>query len=316
MNEQSIVLIEGIIGSGKTTTAQWLYLHLLDSNLDAKWFSEEQLPHPIYDGSFNPRNLSSEELANIYTSKWQSLIYTLPTSNHVRVLEGCGIDAVVMTLLLRDTPVKRIRQFVRKVKETLEEAALHNVLLYQKDIDHAVQRSAIRRGVQWEMYIIDHMASTPYFQSRALCDLKGIVQFYKHHRELSDEIFDDLGWSTLLIDSSNENWTSYRKQIAEYLDIAPYDPKPQPEELLHPFIGRYHDAVNKRYWSISLEKGCLVLNNQDRRRLVQKDSQSFCVEGKPIELVFEINVFGVAERIRYQSALNDSTERNLTWIRV
>ena len=46
-----IVILEGLPGSGKSTTAHLLRLHLQDVGLDARWWWEHEQPHPIFDYS-------------------------------------------------------------------------------------------------------------------------------------------------------------------------------------------------------------------------------------------------------------------------
>ena len=47
MINSNLILIDGISGSGKSTTAQRLYLHLLRLGHDVQWFYEHDTAHPI-----------------------------------------------------------------------------------------------------------------------------------------------------------------------------------------------------------------------------------------------------------------------------
>src|SRR5262249_31132645 len=44
----NLILVDGLPGSGKSTTAQLVWLQLVRSGYDASWFFEHQSSHPIY----------------------------------------------------------------------------------------------------------------------------------------------------------------------------------------------------------------------------------------------------------------------------
>ena len=48
MVKTNLILIDGVPGSGKSATAQALWLHLRRNDYDATWFFEHQSSHPIY----------------------------------------------------------------------------------------------------------------------------------------------------------------------------------------------------------------------------------------------------------------------------
>ena len=43
-----LVVIDGLPGSGKTPTAQWLELQLRRNQVDARWLHEADIPHPLW----------------------------------------------------------------------------------------------------------------------------------------------------------------------------------------------------------------------------------------------------------------------------
>jgi adenylate kinase family enzyme len=46
MFDTKLIILDGLPGSGKSTTAQWLELQLQRNGFDAQWYWEGDVPHP------------------------------------------------------------------------------------------------------------------------------------------------------------------------------------------------------------------------------------------------------------------------------
>ena len=60
MLNTKLILIEGLLGSGKSTTAEHLGTFLQQQGIDGRWYLEEDDPHPIPCFDLKLANLTQE----------------------------------------------------------------------------------------------------------------------------------------------------------------------------------------------------------------------------------------------------------------
>jgi hypothetical protein len=137
-----LVLVEGLPGAGKSTTAQHLVLHAGRHGHRARWAYEEEAGHPV-TGSYYP---SAAPLA-----RWAAFVRAARDADELIVLESALLQWPIMALLRHDLAPEAILAAVGEITVLL--APLDPLLVYLSlpDVEAAVRAIGAQRGAAWQI---------------------------------------------------------------------------------------------------------------------------------------------------------------------
>jgi hypothetical protein len=101
-----LVLVEGLPGTGKSTTAQFLALHAARHGRRARWYYEEEAGHPV-TGSYHP---SADPLA-----RWAAFVRAAGQADELVVLESAWLQWPILALLRHDLAPEAILAVVGEI---------------------------------------------------------------------------------------------------------------------------------------------------------------------------------------------------------
>ena len=223
MQDVKLIIVCGMSGVGKSTTAQNISYQYTMNNIKHEWYHEEMEDHPIRwanGGEFTVGDLNTEagmelNIADTYM-RWEALIKEMQAKGGVYVMEGClytNINRYFFSDNYPDDsyPEHKIIEYYDKIMEILKPANPHVVHLYRPDVAENYKRAFKVRGKRWENIITDGLAD---------CDFA----VYTAYQALARKIFADYQGKKLAVDTSNDSdWASYYKEICEFLEIDFYD---------------------------------------------------------------------------------------------
>lgn len=293
MSATNLIFIDGILGSGKSTTAQWLWLRLIRNNHDAQWFYEHDTTHPIWHleeqkSMVETGVIEPSFLDDVILSRWGELAAALTGSDKITILESTLLQTTVGFLAAMNLDNQTIKEHVRKLEHAI--AGLHPALIYFYQNDVAAALQAIcedRRNDEFDTALIELLGGTPYGKSNQLNDFDGVVRFYQHCREIYDSLLADFPSSKLAIENSGGDWSSYKWQITRFLGL------PEMEEICTEinqparYLGRYKDADSEDALVVAGDERGLYLDDARCTRLIHKSNNTFYVESMCLELSFE-----------------------------
>ena len=225
MIDTRLIVLDGLPGSGKTTTAEWLTSQLQQQNIDIWYLLENDTTHPLWwyrywDGNdyLTPDfdNIPIETFLEASLSRWRGFV---DSSNQSVLTESVFFqDAVAMFLMGGATPT-RLMEYARKVQQIAQ--ALNPVLIYfrQSEVSSALQRICAIRGKEFEDELVMNMENFPYLKQRNLKGLDGVATLWQNIHELTDVIFDEYKIRKLAINASEGNWTDYRQKILSFFEL-------------------------------------------------------------------------------------------------
>jgi hypothetical protein len=93
MIDTNLICVDGLPGSGKSTTAQLLFIHLSRNGYNAEWFYEHQISHPIYKyydlgKAFGMSPLESKRAHERALRNWKRLANSLRRTGRITILES------------------------------------------------------------------------------------------------------------------------------------------------------------------------------------------------------------------------------------
>ena len=318
MINTNLICVDGLPGSGKSTTAQLLFIHLARSGYEAEWFYEHQTSHPIYkyhdlEKAFGMTPLESKRTHERALRNWKRLVNSLRGTNKITILESTIFQTTAGGLLLMDLSKEEITGFVSRVPEIIRELNPVVIYFYQKDIANALRNIRARRGDSFETLLVSQISRTPYGKKRKVENFDGVIGFYQDLREITDRLFSTFDFHKIAIESSQGRWKDYNKRITKVLSVGRMDYTSKPLNDFGDFVGRYRELKSSDEFVIATDGKFLYLEDPSKTRLIHKGNNTFWVQGMCIEFSFKKNRSGAITRIRCNG---DLPGLGKSWVRV
>jgi hypothetical protein len=224
-----LVIVEGIMGSGKSTTMRFIAKHLQDSGHPALAIHERTDPHPVratdeLEHWFEPwRDATPQNLADRALSRWAAFADETQKNSLIPVLDGQLFHGDLTHLVLMEADSAQLFAYVKALAAVI--APLNPLVLYlwQEDVDEAIRTVCAERGLEWVDYQLNWKLAAPYCVRRGYTGLEGLISLYRDYRQITDDLFRDLPLAKLAIETSGRNWPAYETQILHALSLPTQD---------------------------------------------------------------------------------------------
>jgi hypothetical protein len=220
-----LVIVEGIMGSGKSTTMRFIAKHLQEAGRPAVHIHERTDPHPVratdeLEHWFEPwRDATPEDLANRALARWTAFVENTQSNAEIPVLDGQLFHGDLTHLLLMEADTALIFDYIRKL--TAVTTPLNPFVLYfwQEDVEEAVRTVCAERGPEWIDYQVNWKLKAPYCVRQGFVGLDGLISLYRDYRRLTDGLFQELPLAKLAIENSERDWPAYERRILHELGL-------------------------------------------------------------------------------------------------
>ncbi|WP_256982191.1 hypothetical protein [Caballeronia sordidicola] len=143
-NVHRLVIVEGIMGSGKSTTMRFIAKHLQEAGRPAVHIHERTNPHPVratdeLEHWFEPwRDTTPEDLADRALARWTAFVEYTQSSTDIPVLDGQLFHGDLTHLLLMEADTALIWGYIRKLATVIAPLNPFVVYLWQEDVEEAI----------------------------------------------------------------------------------------------------------------------------------------------------------------------------------
>jgi hypothetical protein len=261
-----VILVEGLPGSGKSTTGQRLQRQL---GAPARWVSEMVGEHPVYlfhdRASLNALGADladgrHEEVIERAIAKWATFADATRSAGQLQILDSCLFGYLTWTLYPHfDVAPPVVHAYVDRVVELLRPLAPRLLYLQQRDVGAALQRIRPARGGRMLEGYEQRAVDSPFGKRRGLAGFEGLVAYWRAWRELADAAFERVPIAKLAVDTTDGDWAAYDRAIGAFLGLTTLEPVGRlPVAELQPLAGAYVDPSDGLTVRIAVEGGALV----------------------------------------------------------
>ncbi|WP_248881572.1 hypothetical protein [Bradyrhizobium japonicum] len=217
-----LVIVEGIMGSGKSTNVRRIADRLNRSGIAALGITEGVSPHPIrFDWEVPWADMPATQLAKSAAARWRAYVNSASTSERITVVDGQLFHGNLTSLFLLDADTALIRGYLHEVVTAIK--PLRPLLIYfnQDDVDRAIRTVAAERGDAWVTYQVDWKLASSYAVRHGLVGLDGLIELYRNYRRLTDRLYAELDIPKISIENSGREWSKYEATIDTILMNPP-----------------------------------------------------------------------------------------------
>jgi hypothetical protein len=209
-----LVIVEGIMGSGKSTTVLRIAERLQAAGVSALGITEGTSPHPIrFDWDVPWADMPATQLANSAVARWRAYANAAAMSERITVVDGQLFHGNLTSLFLLDADIALIRGYVQDVLTAIKPLRPLLVYLHQHDVERAIRTIAAERGDAWVTYQVEWKLASPYAVRRGLAGLEGLIALYRDYRRLTDQLYAELDVPKISIENSGQEWAAYEATI-------------------------------------------------------------------------------------------------------
>jgi len=232
-----MVLVDGLPGSGKSTTADYIARELEQRGIPRRILRERETDHPLnVGGELHPSGRTTgARLFAAYTvgsfveeslARWSAFVGEAMPSARVNILDAYPFQNSLRVLLQMDADPVVLAGYQSRVEAAA--AGLDPVLIYLDpgDVELAFRAIAEQRGRAWMDYAIAVVTDCPYASSRRLHGMDGAVAVLRTYKELLDESVARCPFPKLVLSIADSRWPDCHAAIREFLRLPPTWPRP------------------------------------------------------------------------------------------
>jgi thymidylate kinase len=230
MRKSRLVFVEGLPGSGKSTTARYIGSRLQRAHAAVRLFAEVEPDHPLnVGGPLHPAGATTgEELFQCYTveayvaeslERWRAFVGRASAVEAVNVLDSYPYQNASRVLLQMDSSLDVIRRHARAVEDLAR--PLTPVVVYIESTPNPEALTALTRarGEAWTAYAIEVLTSCPYARHRELSGAAGATAMLSAYHEVVQLLLRASTLPRLELDACAGNWPGCYQRIDDFLAL-------------------------------------------------------------------------------------------------
>jgi len=225
MINTKLIFVDGITGSGKSTTAHFIARQIEKNDLKVKWFHEEETDHPLTltkviegesDADYVQRNLKE------YPQKWIDFVDKVKDDDCIYIMESYLFQDIISTSL-EDVDRQTIKDHIHELCSIV--ACLNPVVIYfhQEDLESALRANWQRRGEVWKNTIVSRDEKRLFCTNRNLSGEIASIKSWQEISTIANELFAELTFPKIQLENSKPDWRNIRKQILDFLQLQMFE---------------------------------------------------------------------------------------------
>lgn len=280
-----IIIVEGIPGSGKSSTARFISLQSERNGLQTELFHESTFQHPIF---LEHDTCNSDEWKDAYLSNWSKFLKNQASKDSIIVMESVLLQSPIINLLHMDIDRDEIIDFIVELGSLLSNTDCSLIYLYQNNPSVGINRMmAARGGETWLQSTFEKYKHHPYYLNREQKGKELHLDFLHEYSIIANKAFSKCTINSLAVENSKWEWDLYHKTLLDFLEQSYY---PDPNLTLfdlEKFVGLYRSEEMGLSIQVEMVNDELIIfGNQ---KIKPRDINKFYLDNISMSLEFVVN---------------------------
>lgn len=256
-----LIIIDGQSTVGKSSISKGVYKQIAgQDNID--WLHEECERHPIRYEEFEAGDIHTFEGMSInrqvMLKKWEQFRDEIMKSNRICITEGCLLHTLDRYLLESVWKEDQVMSYYLDILDILKPLNPLIVFLHRPDIQKSFEKAFKARGDWWKELILGVPEPYGYFENHKYEGDQSVFSGLAYEQEQMSRIFDNMTCDKLKIDTSEEAWDNYIREITEEAGYQFFaEDKGLPE--IEKYCGTYRIQDGEDTWNIHYDENAKVI---------------------------------------------------------
>lgn len=215
MLNTKLIIIDGIPGSGKSTSSQMLAEKLTNANIPNRFYSETEENHPlcIYDCALGDLESKTEAIwfKNRVIELFRAFVDARSHVAEVTIIESWLFQDHLGVALFSGMDMTLLNELAQDLRDILRPLDPAIIYYYQVDVEKNWRWTCDFRGPE---FMQDRCAL--YTDS----DFKRAGEEWSRVRDFSCTVINDWGFPRLIIRNEQQEWDRYNQQILDFLQLS------------------------------------------------------------------------------------------------
>jgi len=305
MIKTKLILVDGITGSGKSTTAHFIARQMEKNGVKVKWYYEVEKDHPVFEILKNDDESDldhSKRVFEEYPKKWIDFVNKVKDDEFVYIIESYLFQDVLMSPhFMNDLDRQVIKDYshsILEIAKCLDPVLIH---FYQKDVDKSLRGNWQRRDEEWTKWFIAREEKTLYCKNRNLKGEAGAIRLWQDFTDFTLEVFEEYEFRKIQFENSEHKWDEYKNQIMQFLELENFE-EALYDNSMDQFCGDYIGKGS--VYKVHIKNNRLCLDTfWPNLKLLPTGENRFEVEGFPVVLHFIKDDVTKVSSIKFSNSL-------------
>jgi hypothetical protein len=216
---RQLILIEGMIGAGKSTTAERLAARLREGRRSVRAFHEFADNHPIRTLGVDLVRTGARAPGSVYDpGQWHTFADCCAQGTTTVILESTVLQNSVMPLFVDDAPIAVVKKLFAELAGRIVPAAPLLVYLRPSDVADAIRRVHAERGEPWSSRNYAFVSACPWARRRGLVGERAVVELYRAWEQLVDELLPTV--DSVVVTEPHRDWAEALQRVYDAVSAS------------------------------------------------------------------------------------------------